>query len=176
MSFDGEAHETRRNTDIAIGVTVAAVAMVGLLFWLFNSLSGPALAVAPGRRDDVTTATDAAAPPEPHHVHRPPTIASWTPVDDVQPPPAGAAHDDVAVETQAADQPSAPATTAGRPRLRLRLRRQPGISNVNLNCSKGDGSRVTARLTFDDHRQGRRHPQRRRPGRPQVRRGPATSR
>ena len=95
MSFDGEAQETRRNRTIAIGVAVAAVAMVGLLFWIFNSLSGPALAVAPAAVTTTgTTATDAAATPSRDHVHRTADHRVLDADDDVQPPPAGAAHGD----------------------------------------------------------------------------------
>ncbi|HSH33423.1 MAG TPA: hypothetical protein VLB31_07375, partial [Actinomycetota bacterium] len=144
MSFDGEAQETRRNRTIAIGVTVAGVAMVGLLFWLFNSLSGPALAVAPAAITTTgTTATDAATTPTDTTSTGPPTIATWTPSTTFSLPPPEQPTETVAAETQAA-QPSAPPTTQAAPPPPAK----PGISNVNLTCSKGDGRRVTARLTF----------------------------
>ena len=143
MSFDGEAQETRRNRTIAIGVSVAGVAMVGLLFWLFNSLSGPALAVAPAAITTTgTTATEAATTPGDTTSTGPPTIATWTPSTTFSLPPPEQPTETVAVDTQAA-QPSAPATQAAPPPPA-----KPGISNVNLTCSKGDGRRVTARLTF----------------------------
>jgi len=143
MSFDGEAQETRRNRTIAIGVTVAGVAMVGLLFWLFNSLSGPALAVAPAAITTTgTTATEAATTPGDTTSTGPPTIATWTPSTTFSLPPPEQPTETVAVDTQAA-QPSAPATQAAPPPPA-----KPGISNVNLTCSKGEGRRVTARLTF----------------------------
>ena len=146
MSFDGEAQETRRNRTIAIGVTVAGVAMVGLLFWLFNSLSGPALAVAPAAITTTgTTATEAATTPGDTTSTGPPTIATWTPSTTFSLPPPEQPTETVAAETQAA-QPSAPPTTQAAPPPPAPA--PPGISNVNLTCSKGDGRRVTARLTF----------------------------
>ena len=60
MSFDSDSQEARRNTTIAIGVAVAAVTMVALLYWLFSSLTGPALAVAPAAI--TTTATPSGTP------------------------------------------------------------------------------------------------------------------
>jgi hypothetical protein len=144
MSFDGEAQETRRNRTIAIGVTVAAVAMVGLLFWIFNSLSGPALAVAPTAVTTTgTTATDAATTSGDTTSTGPPTIATWTPSTTFSLPPPEKPTETVAAETPAA-QPSAPPTAQAAPPPPAK----PGISNVNLTCSKGDGRRVTARLTF----------------------------
>jgi hypothetical protein len=49
------------------------------------------------------------------------------------------------VEGQTVEQPSAPpAPPAPAPPPPAK----PGISNVNLTCSKGDGRRITAKLTF----------------------------
>jgi len=144
MSFDGEAQETRRNRTIAIGVSVAAVVMVGLLYWIFNSLSGPALAVAPTAVTTTgTTATDAATTSGDTTSTGPPTIATWTPSTTFSLPPPEQPTETVAVETPAA-QPSAPPTAQAAPPPPAK----PGISNVNLTCSKGDGRRVTGRLTF----------------------------
>ena len=142
MSFDGDAQETRRNRTIAIGVAVAAVTMVGLLFWIFNSLSGPALAVAPVAvtTSTGTAAVDAAAPSDTPSTG-PPTIASWTPTTTFSLPPPEQPTMTVPVETPAAA-PSAPTQAAPPPPAK------PGVSNVNLTCSKGDGRRVTGRLTF----------------------------
>ena len=118
--------------------------MVGLLFWIFNSLSGPALAVAPTAVTTTgTTATDAAATPADTTSTGPPTIATWTPSTTFSLPPPEQPTETVAVETPAA-QPSAPPTAQAAPPPPAK----PGISNVNLTCSKGDGRRVTARLTF----------------------------
>ena len=143
MSFDGDAQETRRNRNIAIGVAVAAVTMVGLLFWIFNSLRGPALAVAPVAvtTSTGTAAADAAAPSDTPSTG-PPTIASWTPTTTFSLPPPEQPTMTVPVETPAAA-PSAPPTQAAPPPPA-----KPGISNVNLTCSKGDARRVTGRLTF----------------------------
>ena len=44
------------------------------------------------------------------------------------------------MQTQTPDQPSPPPAPPQPP--------APSISNVNLQCSKGDGRRVTAKLTF----------------------------
>jgi hypothetical protein len=142
MSFDGDAQETRRNRTIAIGVAVAAVTMVGLLFWIFNSLSGPALAVAPVAvtTSTGTAAADAAASSDTPSTG-PPTIASWTPTTTFSLPPPEQPTMTVPVETPAAA-PSAPTQAAPPPPAK------PGVSNVNLTCSKGDGRRVTGRLTF----------------------------
>ena len=145
MSFDGEAQETRRNRTIAIGVSVAAVTMVGLLYWLFSSLNGPAFAVAPvaiTTTTGTTAATDA-APPSDTASTGPPTIASWTPTTTFSLPPPEQPTETVAAETPAAQPSPQPTTQAAPPPPP-----KPGISNVNLTCSKGDGRRVTGRLTF----------------------------
>jgi cytoskeletal protein RodZ len=147
MSFDGEAQETRRNRTIAIGVSVAAVVMVGLLFWIFNSLSGPDLAVAPAAvttTGPTGTTTEAATTPSETTSTGPPTIATWTPSTTFSLPPPEQPTETVAVETPAAAQPSAPPPTQAAPPPPAK----PGISNVNLTCSKSDNRRVTARLTF----------------------------
>jgi cytoskeletal protein RodZ len=143
MSIDGDAQETRRNRTIAIGVAVAAVAMVGLLFWIFNSLSGPALAVSPTAVTTTTgtTATDAPAPNDTTSIE-PPSVATWTPSTTFSLPPPEQPTETVAA--QPAEQPSAPPSTQAAPPPPPK----PGISNVNLTCSKGDGRRVTGRLTF----------------------------
>ena len=62
MSFDGDSQEARRNTTIAISVAVAAVTMVALLYWLFSSLTGPALAVAPAAVTSTATPTGTPVP------------------------------------------------------------------------------------------------------------------
>ena len=142
MSFDGDSQEARRNTTIAISVAVAAVTMVALLYWLFSSLTGPALAVAPAAVTStatppgtpVPTQSETATPPPP------PTIASWTPTTTFSLPPPEQPTMTAPVEGQTADQPSAPPTPAQPPAA--------SISNVNLQCAKGDGRRVTAKLTF----------------------------
>jgi hypothetical protein len=146
MSFDGDAQETRRNRMIAIGVSVAAVAMVALLFWIFNSLSGPALAVAPAAVTTSTgTAPTGAATPSDTASQAPPTIASWTPTTTFSLPPPEEPTMTAPVEGQTVEQPSAPpAPPAPAPPPPAK----PGISNVNLTCSKGDGRRITAKLTF----------------------------
>jgi len=141
MSFDGDSQEARRNTTIAISVAVAAVTMVALLYWLFSSLTGPALAVAPTA---ITTTATPSGTPVPAAsdtaTSAPPTIASWTPTTTFSLPPPEQPTMTAPVETQAADQPSAPPTPAQPPAA--------SISNVNLQCAKGDGRRVTAKLTF----------------------------
>ncbi|MEP6651401.1 MAG: hypothetical protein ABJA74_16040 [Lapillicoccus sp.] len=144
MSFDGDANETRRNATIAIAVAVAAVTMVGLLFWIFNSLTGPALAVSPtATTTSATTSATAAPAPSETPATPPPTIASWTPTTTFSLPPPEEPTMTAPVAGQTADQPSqqatsqAPAPPPG-----------PSVSNVNLACSKGDGRRVTARLSF----------------------------
>ena len=90
MSYDGDddVHESRRNTTLAIGVAVAAVAMVGLLYWLFSNMSGPALAVSPAAATTSTTTSGTAAPaPSQTSETAPPTIASWTPTTTFSLPP-----------------------------------------------------------------------------------------
>jgi hypothetical protein len=140
MSYDADDEERRRNRTIAIGVSVAAVTMVGLLFWLFNSLTGPALAVVP---TTVTTSASTSATEVPSGSETstaPPTIASWTPTTTFSlPPPEQPTETAPAGET--ANQPSPTQNAAPPPP-------GPGISNVNLTCTKGDGRRVTGRLTF----------------------------
>jgi hypothetical protein len=148
MSFDGEAHETRRNTALAIGVAVAAVAGVGLLFWIFNSLNGPALAVTPAAVTTTTgtSATSAAAPSD-TATTGPPTIASWTPTSTFSLPPPE--QPTMTVPAEPAQQPSPPPTTqTPAPPPPAPAPAKPGISNVNLACAKDGGRRVTARLTF----------------------------
>jgi hypothetical protein len=142
MSFDGDSQEARRNTTIAISVAVAAVTMVALLYWLFSSLTGPALAVAPAAVTSTATPTGAPVPTQSETATPPPppTIASWTPTTTFSLPPPEQPTMTAPVETQAADQPSAPPTPAQPPAA--------SISNVNLQCAKGDGRRVTAKLTF----------------------------
>lgn len=142
MSFDGDSQEARRNTTIAISVAVAAVTMVALLYWLFSSLTGPALAVAPAAVTSTATPTGTPVPAQSETATSPPppTIASWTPTTTFSLPPPEQPTMTAPVETQAADQPSAPPTPAQPPAA--------SISNVNLQCAKGDGRRVTAKLTF----------------------------
>jgi hypothetical protein len=144
MSFDADAEETRRNRTIAIGVSVAGVVVVGLLFWLFNSLSGPALAVAPTAITTSVTTTTAGAPaPSETTTVVPPSIASWTPTTTFSLPPPEQPTETAAAET--AQQP-APTTQAAPPPPPPPA--GPSISNVNLTCSKGDGRRTTGKLTF----------------------------
>jgi hypothetical protein len=141
VSFDGDSQEARRNTTIAISVAVAAVTMVALLYWLFSSLTGPALAVAPTAI--TTTATPSGTPVPTENATSaspPPTIASWTPTTTFSLPPPEQPTMTAPVEAQTADQPSAPPPPAQPPAA--------SISNVNLQCAKGDGRRVTAKLTF----------------------------
>ena len=142
MSFDGDSQEARRNTTIAISVAVAAVTMVALLYWLFSSLTGPALAVAPAAVTSTATSTGTPVPTQSETATPPPppTIASWTPTTTFSLPPPEQPTMTAPVETQAADQPSAPPTPAQPPAA--------SISNVNLQCAKGDSRRVTAKLTF----------------------------
>ena len=142
MSFDGDSQEARRNTTIAISVAVAAVTMVALLYWLFSSLTGPALAVAPAAVTSTATPTGTPVPTQSETATPPPppTIASWTPTTTFSLPPPEQPTMTAPVETQAADQPSAPPTPAQPPAA--------SISNVNLQCARGDGRRVTAKLTF----------------------------
>ena len=142
MSFDGDSQEARRNTTIAISVAVAAVTMVALLYWLFSSLTGPALAVAPAAVTSTATPTGTPVPTQSQTATPPPppTIASWTPTTTFSLPPPEQPTMTAPVETQAADQPSAPPTPAQPPAA--------SISNVNLQCAKGDSRRVTAKLTF----------------------------
>ena len=142
MSFDGDSQEARRNTTIAISVAVAAVTMVALLYWLFSSLTGPALAVAPTAITSTATPTGTPVPTQSQTATPPPppTIASWTPTTTFSLPPPEQPTMTAPVETQAADQPSAPPTPAQPPAA--------SISTVNLQCAKGDGRRVTAKLTF----------------------------
>ena len=140
MSFDGDAEEARRNRTIAIGVSVASVVLVALLFWLFNSLSGPALAVAPAA---ITTTSTTAAPGQPAPSETatvvPPTIPSWTPTTTFSLPPP-----EQPTETAAAQAaPPPPPTTQAAPPPQ-----GPIITKINLECSKGDGRRTTAKLTF----------------------------
>ena len=141
MSFDGDSQESRRNTAIAISVAVAAVTMVALLYWLFSSLSGPALAVAPAAITTTATTSGTPAPAASDTTtSAPPTIASWTPTTTFSLPPPEQPTMTAPVQTQTPDQPSPPPAPPQPP--------APSISNVNLQCSKGDGRRVTAKLTF----------------------------
>jgi hypothetical protein len=141
MSFDGDSQESRRNTTIAISVAVAAVTMVALLYWLFSSLSGPALAVAPAAITTTATTSGTPAPAASDTTtSAPPTIASWTPTTTFSLPPPEQPTMTAPVQTQTPDQPSPPPAPP-QPAA-------PSISNVNLQCSKGDGRRVTAKLTF----------------------------
>lgn len=148
MSHDGDSHETRRNATIAVGVAVAAVAMVGLLYWLFNSMSGPALAAAPAARTTSATTTSTPAPaPSETTTTPPPTIESWTPTTTFSLPPPEQPTETVAAQTQAAP-PSAPPTTQAPPPPPQPQPQGPSISNVNLQCAKGGGRQVVAKLTF----------------------------
>ncbi|HEY8307278.1 MAG TPA: hypothetical protein VIG79_11425 [Lapillicoccus sp.] len=150
MSYDGDVHETRRNIALAIGVAVAAVTMVGLLYWLFSNMSGPALAVSPtAATTSTTSATAAPAPSQTTEAPPPPTIASWTPTTTFSLPPPEQPTMTSPVAGQTADQPSAPATTqAAPPPPPPPAPAGPTVSNVNLQCSKNDGKRVTAKLSF----------------------------
>ncbi len=149
MSYDGDAHETRRNAAIAIAVAVAAVSMVGLLYWLFNSMKGPTLAVAPTALTTSATTSGTTAPeatPTTETV-APPTIATWTPTTTFSLPPPEAPTMTVPAEAPAPAPPPAPVPT----QAPAPPPPQPGpsVSNVNLSCSKDGGRRgVTARLTF----------------------------
>jgi hypothetical protein len=144
MSFDGDAKETRRNRTIAIGVSVAAVVVVALLFWLFKSLSGPALAVAPAATSTTSSTPAASGQPTPSETTTavPPTIGTWTPTTTFSLPPPEQPTETAAAQT--APQP-APTTQAAPPPPPPP---GPSVSNVNLQCSKGDGRRVTGKLTF----------------------------
>jgi hypothetical protein len=143
MSYDGDSHETRRNTTIAVAVAVAAVTMVGLLYGLFNSLTGPALAVAP-TTSTATTSTSATPAPTVSETPStpPPTIESWTPTTTFSLPPPEQPTETAA----AAEQPSPPPASQAPPPPPPAP--GPNVSNVNLQCAKGDGRRVTAKLTF----------------------------
>ena len=150
MSFDGDAHESRRNTTLAIGVAVAAVTMVALLYWLFSSMTGPALAVSPAAATTSATTSGTAEPaPSQTTEAAPPTIASWTPTTTFSLPPPEQPTMTSPVAGQTADQPSAPATTQAPPPPPPPPAAGPNISNVDLKCSKSEGKRVTARLIFD---------------------------
>jgi hypothetical protein len=152
MSYDGDgdAHESRRNTALAIGVAVAAVTMVALLYWLFNSMSGPALAVSPAAATTSATTSGTAAPaPSETTQAAPPTIASWTPSTTFSLPPPEQPTVTSPVEGQTADQPSAPATTQAPPPPAPSTPAGTVVSNVSLTCSKSEGKKVTARLIFD---------------------------
>lgn len=148
MSYDGDGdvHESRRNTTLAIGVAVTAVTMVALLYWLFSSMTGPALAVSPAAATTSTTTSGTAAPaPTQTTEAAPPTIASWTPTTTFSLPPPEQPTMTLPVEGQTPEQPSTPPTTQAPPPPPV----GPTISNVDLKCSKSDGKRVTARLIFD---------------------------
>ncbi len=150
MSYhgDGDVHESRRNTTLAIGVAVAAVTMVALLYWLFSSMTGPALAVSPAAATTSATTSGTAAPaPSQTTDAAPPTIASWTPTTTFSLPPPEQPTMTLPVEGQTSDQPSAPATT--RAPAPPPPPAGPTISNVDLKCSKSGGKQVTARLIFD---------------------------
>jgi hypothetical protein len=142
MSHDGEMDETRRNATIAIAVAVAAVTMVGLLFWIFNSLSRPALAVGPAAKTATSAPTSAAAPvAAPTTDTPPPTIASWTPTTTVSLPPPEQPTVTEPVPAQTADQPQPTTQAAPAPPA-------PSITNLNLQCAKADRRGVAAKLTF----------------------------
>jgi hypothetical protein len=153
MSYDGDAHETRRNTAIAIAVAVAAVSMVGLLYWLFSSMNGPGLAIAPTALTTTATTSGATAPEAAPTTEAaaPPTIATWTPTTTFSLPPPEAPTMTVPADTPSAAQPPpAPAPTPTQaPAPPPPPPPGPSVSNVNLSCSKDGGRRgVTARLTF----------------------------
>lgn len=144
MSFDRDSEESRRNTTIAISVAVAAVTMVALLYWLFSSLTGPALAVAPAAI--TSTATPSGTPVPANNATTataPPTIASWTPTTTFSLPPPEQPTMTAPAQAQTAAQPSPPAPAPAPPPPPA-----PGISNVNLQCSKADRRGVTAKLSF----------------------------
>jgi hypothetical protein len=142
MSHDGEMDETRRNAAIAIAVAVAAVTMVGLLFWIFSSLTGPALAVGPTAKTGTPPPTSGAAAPAAAQTTDtpPPTISSWTPTTTFSLPPPEQPTVTDPVPGQTADQPQTTTPAPAPP--------APSVTNVNLQCSKADRRGVTAKLTF----------------------------
>jgi hypothetical protein len=124
--------------------------MVALLYWLFSSMTGPALAVSPAAATtSATTSGTAAAAPSQTTDAAPPTIASWTPTTTFSLPPPEQPTMTLPVEGQTAGQPSAPATTQAPAPAPPPPPAGPTISNVDLKCSKGGGKQVTARLIFD---------------------------
>jgi hypothetical protein len=160
MSYDGDRHETRRNATIAIGVAVAAFAGVGLLYWLFTSLTGPSLAVTPTALTTSVATTAPSAQPEPGATTEvsPPPIASWTPTSTFSlPPPEAPTMTAPPAESPAPAQPSAPPVTTqapappppapAPPAPPTSQAPAPSVSNVNLTCSQ-EGRRVVAKLEF----------------------------
>jgi hypothetical protein len=127
--------------------------MVGLLYWLFSSMNGPGLAIAPTALTTTATTSGATAPEAAPTTEAaaPPTIATWTPTTTFSLPPPEAPTMTVPADTPSAAPPPpapAPAPTQA-PAPPPPPPPGPSVSNVNLSCSKDGGRRgVTARLTF----------------------------
>ena len=119
--------------------------MVGLLYWLFSSLERARPSRWPRRdhHDDRHHRRHRRRAAQRHRVHRAADHRVLDADDDVQPAPPEQPTETVAAETPAAQPSPQPTTQAAPPPPP-----KPGISNVNLTCSKGDGRRVTGRLTF----------------------------
>lgn len=81
MSLDGDAHETRRNVLLAVGLSVVAVILVGGMFWVMSSLSRSAV-TGSATVGKTTTGTDSASvapfPTSSTVSDLPPAVGTWT--------------------------------------------------------------------------------------------------
>ncbi len=159
MSFDGDAHETRRNVMLGVGLSVVAVVLVGAMFWVMSSLSRPTI-TGTATAVTTTTATDspsAAAPSPSTTVAAPPTVGTWTNTATL--PPGEQPTMTAPVAAQTVDTPPAPATTTTPPPAPKTTQAPPpstpppapaapAVTNVNLGCKKDSSKKITATLTF----------------------------
>lgn len=161
MSFDGDAHETRRNVMLGVGLSAVAVLLVGGMFWVMSSLSRPVI-TGTATAGTTTSATDppsaAAAPTT--TAAPPPTVGTWT--NTVTLPPGEQPTMTAPVAGETVDPPPAPTTTTPAPAPKTTQAAPPppttppappappapSVTKVNLRCQKDTGKRTTATLTF----------------------------
>ncbi|MEP6631520.1 MAG: hypothetical protein ABJA89_13690 [Lapillicoccus sp.] len=162
MSYDGDAHETRRNVLLGVGLSILAVLLVGGMFWVMSSLTRPAVTGTASVARATTSADASATAPAPvvaTTASVAPTVGTWT--NTVTLPPGEQPTLTAPVAGQTADGVPAPATTTAPPAPAPKTTAPapaptsappppaaPSVTNVHLACAKDSGKRITATLTF----------------------------
>jgi outer membrane biosynthesis protein TonB len=162
MSFDGDAHEARRNVMLGVGLSVLAVVLVGGMFWVMSSLSRPVITGTATAATTTTTTDPRSAAPAPTTTTAaaPPKVGTWT--NTVTLPPGEQPTMTAPVAGQTVDPPPAPATSAPPPPPKTTQAAPPppttppappaapapSVTKVNLSCKKDSGKKTTATLTF----------------------------
>lgn len=151
MSDDDTDREGWRNAVLAAALAVVAVGLVGGMYWVMGSMPGPTVAVSAVQRSPTTTITDVSTPVPTTPPAVAPPVASWTQTDTPSLPPPEQPTMTAPVAGQTADpvpgQPS-PTTPATQPTTPAPPPAAPSVANVKLTCSKSQGKRVTAQLSF----------------------------